>query len=161
MVLRGPSSIQTLKNPSRSRINRFGLTSVPAALVPFIATVVCQLKLPMFSCLIGFQIYFLLRGSGSFEYDPEGDEEYEGFFRDRYEEMVALGPKSLSRLLGRLDEEVFGIKRKEATAEQKRQREFSKRRLQEIKAQAAREDAEEGDANSKQGPEPSGSGSRD
>jgi len=51
------------------------------------------------------------------------------FFRARCEEMVALAPQSLTRLLGRFDEDVFGIKRKEATAEQRRQKEFSKRRL--------------------------------
>lgn len=42
-----------------------------------------------------------------------------------------------------MEEEVYGIKRKEATAEQRRQREFSGTWLEEIRAQAAREDAEE------------------
>jgi len=65
--------------------------------------------------------------------------------------MRSLGPKSLAHLYAHLDEEVFGIKRKEATAEQRKQREFSKRRLQEIKAQAAREEAEEGDIDGQQG----------
>ena len=58
---------------------------------------------------------------------------------------MALGPKSFACLRGHWTEEVFGIKRKEATAEQRRQMEFSRRQLQEITAQAAREDAEEGD----------------
>ena len=41
---------------------------------------------------------------------------------------------------------MFGFKRKEATAEQRRQREFSTKQLEKIKAQAAIEDAEEEDA---------------
>jgi hypothetical protein len=42
-----------------------------------------------------------------------------------------------------LQEEVFGLKKKEATAEQRRQDEFSATQLQAIKSQAAREEAEE------------------
>ena len=77
--------------------------------------------------------------------------------------MNALGPERLTLLYNRLDEEVFGIKRKEATAEQRRQREFSKRRLEEIRAQAAREEAEEKDTGGQQtvGDEQGGSGSKD
>ena len=101
---------------------------------------------PPFLLLIDLQINFILRGSNSFEYDPEGDEEYEGFFNARCEDIAALGQKSLNCLLDHLNEEVFGTKRKEATAEQRRQKEFSKRQLEEIKAQAAIEDAEEEDA---------------
>lgn len=79
---------------------------------------------------------------------------------DRCDDLLSLGHKSLTRLFGRLNEEVFGIKRKEATAEQRRQREFSRRRLQEIRAQAAIEDMEEGGADSQRGEDnqPSGSG---
>ena len=62
------------------------------------------------------KIYFILHGSDSFEYDPEGDEEYLTFFIDRHEDLKALGHKSLAHLSERLDEEVFGFKRKEATA---------------------------------------------
>ena len=50
-----------------------------------------------------------------------------------------------------MEEEVFGVKRKQATAEQKRQKEFSDVRLQEIKAQAAKEDDEEQNASDQQG----------
>ena len=38
-----------------------------------------------------------------------------------------------------MDEEVFGFKRKQATVEQRRQKEFSDRQLQAIQEQAARE----------------------
>jgi len=48
VFLRGPSSIQVLKNPSRSRINRFGISYVTPALVAFVATVVSQLELSLF-----------------------------------------------------------------------------------------------------------------
>lgn len=95
--------------------------------------------------MISLQVYYLLCGTGSFESDPEGEEEYQTFFAARLEEIVALGPKSWKRIFGFLTEEVFGIKRKLATAEQRRQKEFSMVRLQEIRAQAAQEDAEEQD----------------
>ena len=68
--------------------------------------------------------------------------------------MAAFGRPHLARLYNHLDEEVFGVKRKEATAEQKRQREFSKRRLEEIRARAA-EEGEQGT-----GDEQGGSGSK-
>lgn len=45
VVMRGPSSIHILKNPSRSRMNRFGLRHVPATLLAFVATVVSELEL--------------------------------------------------------------------------------------------------------------------
>jgi len=48
-----------------------------------------------------------------------------------------------------LEEEVFGVKKKQATAEQKRQKEFSDKRLQEIEAQAV-EEGREGQDNSHQ-----------
>lgn len=69
----------------------------------------------------------------------------------RLEEIHALGPKTKKNLFNFLDEQVFGVKRKQATAEQKRQREFSDAQLQAIKAQAAKEDAEEGSADGEQG----------
>ena len=93
--------------------------------------------------LTDFYIYFILHGTGTFGSDPEGDEEYQLFFANRLEEIQALGHISAERIFGFLEEEVYGIKRKEATAEQRRQREFSGTRLEEIRAQAAREDAEE------------------
>jgi len=40
MILCGPSSVKSLKNPSHARINRFGLKRVPSAVIPFAATVV-------------------------------------------------------------------------------------------------------------------------
>jgi len=80
---------------------------------------------------------------GNFESNPEGDEEYQLFFTDRLEEIHALGPKSERHIFDFLEEEVFGVKQKQATAEQRRQKEFSNARLQEIKAQAAKEDAGE------------------
>jgi len=132
-----------LKNPSRSRMNRFGLRTIPPALLAFAATVVGWLEIFQFLSLIGLQIYFVLHGAGNFESDPEGDEEYQFFFIHRLEEIHALGPKSRKHLFNFLEEEVFGVKQKQATAEQKRQKKFSDAQLQEIKAQAAREDAEE------------------
>ena len=101
--------------------------------------------------LISSQIYFILHGLGPFESDPEGDEEYQQFFDDRLAEIHALGHASNARLFDYLDEEVFGIQQKQATAEQKRQKEFSKIQLQAIEAQAAIEDAEEGDVEGQQG----------
>lgn len=92
--------------------------------------------------LITPQIYFILHGSGPFESNPEGDEEYQEFFWDRLGEILALGHISKARLFDYLDEEVFGIRRKQATAEQMRQKEFSKVQLQAIQAQAEVEDAE-------------------
>lgn len=138
----------TLKNPSRARANRFGINSVPYALIPTAATIVSWLGSSLFLFLIGFQLYFILHGSGSFEYDPEGDEEYETFWGDRWEEMGALGPASKSRLYGYLNAEVFGNKQRGPTAEMAQQTAFSQQRLKEIKAQAllegaAKEDAEE------------------
>ena len=132
-----------MKNPSRSRINRYGFQKVPPVLLAFIATVVSLLKLLPFLPLIGFQIYFLLHGTGNFKSDPEGEEEYQAFFTDRLAEIQALGHKSREHIFGFLEEEVFGVKKKQATAEQLRQKRFSETRLQEIKTQAALEDAEE------------------
>lgn len=124
-------------------MNRFGLRTIPTTLLAFAATVVGWLGLLQFLSLIGLQIYFVLHGTGNFESDPEGDEEYQLFFTDRLEEINALGLKSRKHLFNFLEEEVFGVKQKQATAEQKRQKKFSDAQLQEIKAQAEREDAEE------------------
>ena len=96
------------------------------------------------------QIYFLLHGAGNFESNPEGDEEYKNFFSDRVDEINELGPRTHKQLFGFLEEEVFGVK-KEATAEQRRQKEFSAAQLQAIKAQAAREEAEEEGSGNKSG----------
>lgn len=98
--------------------------------------------LPLLS-LIGLQIYFVLHGKGNFENNPEGDEGYQLFFANRLKEIYSLGPKSRKHVFGFLEEEVFGVKRKEETAEQRRQKEFSNAKLQEIEAQAAREGIEE------------------
>jgi hypothetical protein len=124
-------------------MNRFGLQTIPPPLLAFAATVVNWLKLFQFWSLIGSQIYFILHGTANFESKPEGDEEHQLFFTNRLEEIHALGPKSKKHIFGFLEEEVFGVKQKQRTAEQRRQREFSNARLQEIKAQAAREDTEE------------------
>lgn len=97
------------------------------------------------------QIYFLLHGAGNFESNPEGDEEYKNFFSDRVDEINELGPRTHKQLFGFLEEEVFGVKKKEATAEQRRQKEFSAAQLQAIKAQAAREEAEEEGSGNKSG----------
>lgn len=70
---------------------------------------------------------------------------------DRLREIDALGPRSKKKIFDFLDEEVFGVKRKQATAEQKRQRKFSEAQLQAIEAQAEREDAEEGDVDDEKG----------
>ena len=104
---------------------------------------VSQLKSPLLSLLICSQIYFILHGSGSFESNPEGIKEYQKFFKDRVSEIQALGPISSARLFGYLDEEVFGVQQKVATAEQKRQEEFSKTQLEVIKTQAAMEGIDE------------------
>ena len=88
-------------------------------------------------------MYFLLHGKGHFESDPEGDGEYLHFFNDRLDEIYYLGPRTKERVFGLLQEEVYGTEKKQATAEQKRQREFSKIQLQVIQAQAAKEEAEE------------------
>ena len=124
-------------------MNRFGLRTIPPPLLAFAATVVSWLKLLKFLSLIGLQIYFVLHGTGNFESNPEGDEEYQLFFANRLQEIYALGPKSKKHIFDFLEEEVFGVKQKQGTAEQKRQKEFSDARLQEIKLQAAREDTEE------------------
>ena len=145
VILRGPSSIKILKNPSRSRVNRFGFQKIPPVLLAFTTTVVSWLKSLPFLLLISLQIYFILHGTGNFESDPEGDEEYQLFFTTRLVEIQALGHKSREHIFGFLEEEVFGVKRKQATAEQIRQKRFSEARLQEIRAQAALEDAEEQD----------------
>ena len=84
----------------------------------------------------------ILSSSWDRQPNPEGDEEYQGFFIDRVEEINALGPRAYQQLFDSLQEEVFGLKRKEATEEQKRQKEFSYAQLQKIKVQAAREEGE-------------------
>lgn len=94
--------------------------------------------------LISSQIYFILHGSGFFESNPEGDEDYQDFFAARLADIQALGQKSSAHLFDHLNEEVFGIQQKKATAEQKRQKAFSEAKLQEIQAQAEIEDAEGG-----------------
>lgn len=50
-----------------------------------------------------------------------------------------------------MGEEVFGVKRKEATAEQRRQREFSAAQLQAIMEEAAMEEAEKEHADDETG----------
>jgi len=40
VILCGPSSIKTLKNPSRSRRNRYGFQKIPPVLLAFTTTVV-------------------------------------------------------------------------------------------------------------------------
>jgi len=110
-----------------------------------------------------FQIYFILHGTGNFESDPEGEAEYQVFFTNRLAEIQALGHKSRERIFGTLEEEVFGIKKKQATAEQMRQRRFSEARLQEIITQAAIEAEEQdeevgGDEGDEGGKENQGSG---
>ena len=131
-------------------MNQFGIQAIPPPLLAFVATVVNQLKQFLFSFLTSLQIYFILHGKGNFESDPEGDEEYQLFFVNRMKEIYALGPKSRKHLFDFLDEEVFGVKRKQATAEQRRQREFSNTQLQAIEAQAAKEDAEQGSVGDEQ-----------
>ena len=145
VILGGPLSINILQNSSRSRIKRYGFRKIAPPLLAFLATVVSQLKLLLFLPLISFQIYFLLYGTGSFESDPEGQEEYQVFFMDRLVEIHALGHKAREHIFGFLEEEVYGFRRKKATAEQTRQKKFSEARLQEIRTQAALEDAEEQD----------------
>jgi hypothetical protein len=93
--------------------------------------------------LINLQIYFLLQGSGKFESDSEGGDEYKNFFADRAKEIRALGPRADQKLYDFLEGEVFGVKRKELTAEQRRQKKFSAAQLHAIEEQAAREEAEE------------------
>ena len=44
VIIRGPGSIKTLKNPSRSRMNRFGLHTISPPLLAFTTTVVSLLK---------------------------------------------------------------------------------------------------------------------
>ena len=117
----------------------------------FTTTVVSLLKLLPFLLLISFQIYFILHGTGNFESDPEGDEEYKVFYDNRVEEINALGPTSRKHIFEFLEEEVFGVRRKQATAEQRRQQEFSDSQLQAIRAQAAREEEEEEDIGDEQG----------
>ena len=58
---------------------------------------------------------------------------------------MALGPKSGQHVVDLLQDEVIGIKRKKASAEQRRQKEFSVAKLQVIKAEAASEEVEEGE----------------
>ena len=90
------------------------------------------------------QIYFLLRGGDHFDFEQGSGDEYRIFFDDRVAEINALGPKADEQLHLHLREAVFGIKEKEPTAEQRKQKEFSTAQLQAIRAQAAREEAEEG-----------------
>ena len=55
VIIRGPASINILKNTARSRMNRFGIYSkVPPAIVAFSATVVNCLDLLPFSSLTSF-----------------------------------------------------------------------------------------------------------
>lgn len=144
VIIRGPASINILKNAARSRMNRFGIYSkIPPAIIAFSATVVKYLNLLLFSSLTSPQIYFLLIGEGNFEIDPEGTQGYRKFFNDRFDEIVDLGPKSRTQLFEFLEEEVFGTKQKESTAEERRQREFSTAQRQAIRAQAAKEEEEE------------------
>lgn len=143
VIIRGPASIKVLKETSRSRMNRFSLQVVPSTLLAFAATAVSQLPVLQLLLLIGLQLYFLLHGKGHFEPDPEGDMEYQQFFTDRLDEIDSLGPRARENTFGLLQEGVFGIEKKQATAEQRRQREFSKIQLQVIQEQAAKEKAEE------------------
>ena len=104
----------------------------------------CMLaEVTSFLLLINFQLYFIFHGTGSFESDPEGDEEYQLFFANRLEEICSLGPVSTRHIFDFLEEEVIGVERKQTSAEQKRQKEFSDAQLQEVGVQAAKEDAEE------------------
>ena len=73
------------------------------------------------------------------------------FYANRIEEINALGPTSRKHIFEFLEEEVFGVKRKQATAEQRRQQQFSDSQLQAIRAQAAKEEAEEQGAGDEQG----------
>lgn len=151
MIIHGPGSINILKNPSRSRKNRFNMQGVPAVLLAFTATVVGYLDFILVLTLTGLQLYFLLHGAGNFESNPEGDEDHKNFFSNRVDEINALGPRTHKQLFSFLEEEVFGVKKKEATAEQRRQKELSAAQLQAIKAQAAREEAEEEGSGDKNG----------
>jgi hypothetical protein len=98
-------------------MNQFGFQIIPPALLALTTTVVSWLKLHLFFPLIGFQIYFILHGTGNFESDPEGDEEYRLFFLSRLQEIHELGPISRKHIFDFLEEEVFGVKRKQATEE--------------------------------------------
>ena len=96
------------------------MQGVPAVLLAFTATVVGYLDFILVLTLTGLQLYFLLHGAGNFESNPEGDEDHKNFFSNRVDEINALGPRTHKQLFSFLEEEVFGVKKKEQSRGGKR-----------------------------------------